>query len=392
MSKTVLFVASVTKKHIIQFHLPYMKWFKEHGYKVHVCAGDDFEPEEARHIPYCDEYYIVPFYRSPFATQNFRSYKELRKLIEENEYELVHCHTPVAAAIARYAFRDARKKHNTKVLYTAHGFHFYKGAPKISRLYYSVEKAMIRYTDGIITINEEDYLAAKKMCRNKKCDAYKISGIGIDLSRVRNSTRTREDIRDEFGIPHDAFLVMSNSEINENKNVECSITAVAANKGVYMLICGTGKSMDKCRDLVKELGCTDRIIFAGYRYDAKELLHGADAFIFPSYREGLGLAAIEAMGAGLPLIVSDNRGTREYAVNGENAIVCECNNTSQFIDAIQLLSSDKELCKKLGRNGYSCADKYGIENSLSEMAEIYGKYVDIPTSETETEVLSGENR
>lgn len=139
------------------------------------------------------------------------------------------------------------------MLYTAHGFHFYKGAPKISRLYYSVEKAMIRYTDGIITINEEDYLAAKKMCRNKKCDAYKISGIGIDLSRVRNSTRTREDIRDEFGIPHDAFLVMSNSEINENKNVECSIAAVAANKGVYMLICGTGKSMDKCRDLVKEL-------------------------------------------------------------------------------------------------------------------------------------------
>ena len=103
----------------------------------------------------------------------------------------MHCHTPVAAAIARYAFRTARKKHNTKVLYTAHGFHFYKGAPKISRLYYSVEKAMIRYTDGIITINEEDYLAAKKMCRNKKCDAYKISGIGIDLSRVRNSTRTR---------------------------------------------------------------------------------------------------------------------------------------------------------------------------------------------------------
>lgn len=91
MSKTVLFVASVTKKHIIQFHLPYMKWFKDHGYKVHVCAGDDFEPEEARYIPYCDEYYIVPFYRSPFATQNFRSYKELRKLIEENEYELVHC-------------------------------------------------------------------------------------------------------------------------------------------------------------------------------------------------------------------------------------------------------------------------------------------------------------
>lgn len=113
MSKTVLFVASVTKKHILQFHLPYMKWFKDHGYNVHVCAGDDFEPDEPKEIPYCDKYYIIPFYRSPFATQNFRSYRELRKLIDENEYELVHCHTPVAAAIARYAFRTARNvKHS----------------------------------------------------------------------------------------------------------------------------------------------------------------------------------------------------------------------------------------------------------------------------------------
>ena len=118
MSKTVLFVASVTKKHIIQFHLPYMKWFKDHGYKVHVCAGDDFEPEEARYIPYCDEYYIVPFYRSPFATQNFRSYKELRKLIKKKtSTSLCIATRPVAAAIARYAFRTARKSTTQGALY-----------------------------------------------------------------------------------------------------------------------------------------------------------------------------------------------------------------------------------------------------------------------------------
>ena len=149
--------------------------------------------------------------------------------------------------------------------------------------------------------------------------------------------------------------------------------------------------MDKCRSLVKELGCEDRIIFAGYRYDAKELLHGADAFIFPSRREGLGLAAIEAMAVGLPLIVSDNRGTREYAVNGENAIVCEYNNISQFINAVQLLSSDKELCRKLGENGYRTAEKYSLENALDCMADIYRSYIDIP-ADSKTEVLSGEDK
>ena len=392
MSKTVLFVASVTKKHIIQFHLPYMKWLQEHGYKVHVCAGDDFEPDEPKTVPYCDEYFIVPFYRSPFATRNFRSYRELRKLIAENKYELVHCHTPVAAAIARYALRTARKKQGTKVLYTAHGFHFYEGAPKISKLYYLAEKIMARYTDAIITINREDYQAAEKMCSKHDCEAYEIPGIGVDVKRIADSQRTRESIRDEFGIPNDAFLVMSNSEINENKNVECSIEAVAANKGVYMLICGTGKSMDKCRELVGRLGCEDRIIFAGYRYDAKELLHGADAFIFPSYREGLGLAAIEAMAAGLPLIVSDNRGTREYAVNGVNAIVCESGNASQFADAVKLLSSDVKLCGELGENGRKVAEKYSIESSLAKMAEIYARFIELPGIENETGVLSGEER
>ena len=168
--------------------------------------------------------------------------------------------------------------------------------------------------------------------------------------------------------------------------------AVIVSGTVYMLICGTGKSMDKCRELVGKLGCENRIIFAGYRYDAKELLHGADAFIFPSYREGLGLAAIEAMAAGLPLIVSDNRGTREYAVNGVNAIVCESGNASQFADAVKLLSSDAGLCGELGENGRKVAEKYSIESSLAKMAEIYARFIELPGIENETGVLSGENR
>lgn len=385
MSKQVLFVASVAKKHILQFHIPYLKWFKEHGYTVHVCAGNDFEKGDKVHIPYCDKYHQIPFYRSPFATRNFTSYKELKKLVKDDSYDIIHCHTPVAAAIARMSLRKERKK-GTVMLYTAHGFHFYKGAPKISKLYYLIEKMMVKHTDGLITINEEDYRAAEKFSRNKKCKVYKIHGIGADFSRIKNTERSREEMRKEFGIPKDAFLVMSNSEINENKNIVTSIRAVAANKGVYLLVCGSGKMLEECKAYAKELSTDDRIIFAGYRFDAKELLNCADAFIFPSHREGLGLAAIEAMAAGLPLIVADNRGTREYAVQGENALVCKADDIESFTDAVALLSKDKAMCEKLGENGRKTAEKYELSNAVAEMEDIYNEFIEAEATANETSI------
>lgn len=374
MSKAVLFVASVTKKHILQFHIPYLKWFKEQGYTVHVCAGNDFEPGEEINIPYCDKYFEAPFYRSPFACKNISSYHAVKSLVSENRYEIVHCHTPVAAAVARYAVRKARKK-GTVVLYTAHGFHFYSGAPKVSRLYYLAEKALAKYTDGIITINSEDYDAAKKFCKRASCRVYKIPGIGAQLDKVTDCSRSKEEMRAEFGIPDDAFLVMSNSEINENKNIYTSIKAVAENAGVYLFACGTGKLLDECKVYAERLGTADRIIFPGYRFDAKELLNMADAFIFPSFREGLGMAAIEAMAAGLPLIVSDNRGSREYARQDENAIICKADNIEEFINAVKQLKNDPALCKRLGENGKLTAQKFDLPNAVSEMAKIYAEFI-----------------
>jgi glycosyltransferase EpsD len=387
LSKKVLFVASVAKKHILQFHIPYLKWFKEQGYTVHVCAGNDFEKGDKVYIPYCDKYHRMHFYRSPFATRNFTSYKELKQLVKENHYDIIHCHTPVAAAIARVALRKERKK-GTVMLYTAHGFHFYKGAPKISKLYYFIEKMLAKHTDGLITINEEDYNAAEKFSRRKKCKVYRIHGIGADFSKVKNPSRTREEMREEFGIPLDTFLVMSNSEVNENKNITTSIKAVAANENVYLLVCGSGKLLEECKTLAKELNAEERIKFAGYRFDAKELLNCADAFILSSYREGLPLAPIEAMAAGLPLIVSDNRGTREYAVQGENALICKAEDVEGFTKAIELLSKDKDMCIRLGEKGREISEKYELSNAVAEMAEIYGYCMTEEAGETNAEADS----
>lgn len=379
MPKKVLFVASVVKKHINQFHLTYLKWFKDRGYEVHVCARNDFEDGEKCFIPYCDKYFDIPFSRSPFSLSNLSVYFKLKKIIDSGDYELIHCHTPVAAVITRLAAVGFRRK-GKKVIYTAHGFHFFKGAPATSRLYYLVEKFMAPFTDALITINQEDYEAAQKFCRKCSCKSYLVHGVGVDTVRIKNTTVDRSAVREKLGIPDDAFVIMTTVEINRNKNISTALRAFqkVRKPNMFYLVCGSGDMKDTCTELAESLGISDNVIFAGYRYDVFTLLHIADVFLFPSYREGLGIAAIEAMSAGLPIIASNIRGVTEYAVDGQNSLLFRPDDTDGFAGAIAELESNKELRKRLGEEAEKSVYKFDIRCSVKAMSEIYYEYADIP--------------
>ena len=137
--KKVLFVATVVKLHIMVFHIPYLEWFKKNGYEVHVAARNDYDNKDECIIPFCDRFHDLPFERSPIRKNNLQVYKDLKNIIDTEQYEIIHCHTPMGGAIGRLAARSARKK-GTKVIYTAHGFHFFKGAPLVNWLaYYPAE-------------------------------------------------------------------------------------------------------------------------------------------------------------------------------------------------------------------------------------------------------------
>lgn len=365
-TKKVLFTATVVKTHINVFHLPYLKWFKEHGYEVHVAAKNDFINEPCI-IPNCDKYYDIKFSRFPFSKTNIKAYKQLEKLIQENNYEIIHCHTPVAGVLTRLA---ARKNKNTTVIYTVHGFHFFKGAPLLNWLiYYPVERFCARFTDKLITINKEDYERAKRFKLRKKGKVYYVPGVGIDLEKIQNLKVDINQKKSELGIPGNTSVLLSVGELIKRKNHETVLKALSQikDKDFLYLICGRGVLMEYLQNLTKQLGLESKVKFLGFRKDIVGICKAADLFIFPSYQEGLPVALMEAMAAGLPVIVSNVRGNRDLIAK-ENLF--EPDNINEITSLIEKRLDDMKK-NGLRKETYTNLEQYSLKNVFKQMAEIY---------------------
>lgn len=174
-------------------------------------------------------------------------------------------------------------------------------------------------------------------------------------------------------MPIDSKLILSVGELNKNKNHEVVIRALAEinDASIHYAIAGTGELYDYLENMAKELGILKQVHLLGYRTDIAELYRVADICAFPSIREGLGLAAVEGMASGLPLICADNRGTRDYAINGENAIVCKYNDVHQFAKAIRTMTSDSEMRTKMGLENYTMAKHYDGNIVTAKMKKVY---------------------
>lgn len=307
--KKILFVATVTR-HINAFHIPYLKMFKENGYEVHVASNGE-EPIEC-----CDKHYNLNFARFPMKKQNFKVYKELKKIINENKYEIIHCHTPVGGVLTRLAAKNARSN-GTRVIYTAHGFHFFKGAPiKNWLMFYPIEKYLSKHTDCLITINHEDYELAKK--KFKKCKQIElVHGVGVDENKF-NFEMTKEEkyeLRENLGLKDNDFILIQVGELNKNKNQIMAINAmkdlVKENSKIHLLLVGKGNLEKFYEEKIKKYNLENNVHMLGYRTDVAKLMKISDVLLSLSYREGLPVNVIEGMICGLPIIATNCRGNRD---------------------------------------------------------------------------------
>ncbi|MBE6564444.1 MAG: glycosyltransferase family 4 protein [Ruminococcaceae bacterium] len=366
---TILYVTTVSST-MNAFFKQHIEMLVKDGHRVELACNDDNWPIDSFYNVLNCKFYHIDFSRFPLSLDNMKAYKQLKQVIEKGKYDIVHCHTPNASVITRLVCRKYRKKDGVKVFYTAHGFHFYKGAPlKNWLLYYPIEKICSYFTDKLITINTEDFELAKRKFKAK--EIHYVPGVGVDLSRFENIQIDRVQKRREIGVPENAFLLLSVGELNENKNHQVIIRALAKLKdsNVHYAIAGTGDKKEFLLRLAKELGVTDQIHLLGYRNDVPELNYASDVFCFPSHREGLGLSAIEAMACGLPIVTSNIHGINDYSVDGVTGYKCRPDDVDGFMKAIQIIQSNGK--KHMGDHNKVCSGKYSINRIVEKMKAIY---------------------
>lgn len=377
--KKALMMASVASM-IDLFNMDNIRILKDLGYKVEVACNFEYgsitsqeRVNEFKEELLDDDIKIhhIPVPRNIFAIKDiFISYKMMKNICNTTNYEIVHCHSPIGGVIARLSCRKARKN-GTKIIYTAHGFHFFKGAPlKNWFVYYIAESITANFTDMLITINNEDYENAQKF--NAKNIEY-VPGIGIDVEKIKSIRVDVSEKRSEFGFQEDDFIIFTAGQLSKRKNHEVIIRALAGieNKKVKLLICGLGELEDYLTSLIKQLGLENRVFLAGYRKDVVELLHSVDCFVFPSFQEGLPVALMESMAAGLPIVCSKIRGNVDLIENGMNGYLVEPTDVSGFTESINKIFSDEIIQRRMSNNNLKLVKKYDKSLIKDKMCEIY---------------------
>ncbi len=369
MENKKIMVITTTDNMIWQFLIPHIQDLQAMGNTVEcVCSKTGFWFDELR-----DKYgfvmHDIGFKRNPINITNLKGYKKLKALQKERKFDLIYCQQPVGGLMGRLL----GKKFKIPVIYTAHGFHFFKGCPLKNKLIYKpIEKYLSKYTDILITINEEDFLAAQKM---KAKHVFKINGIGMDTNKIKFENFDKSEFRKSLGLNDDDYVILTVSELNWNKNYTTMLNTIKrlieTNKNVKFVSCGTGEWKDKISNHAKELGIENNCRFLGFRKDVAKIMQISNLFLHASHREGLTLSVMEAMYMGLPCVVSNVRGNRDLIDDGLGGFVVEAEDAPKFAEKINALISNNELAQKFGEYNKNKIQDYTIEKVKVQLREIY---------------------
>lgn len=346
------------------------------GFTVHCAAnpeGDDYTLQEINEYFHNRGVIFHPISFSsskPLDKNNIKAYKAFKKVLKEQDFYAIHIHTPIPGVLCRVAIATKKKKY--KVLYTTHGFYFHAGSSKKTWfLFRNIESIMSLLTDAMITINREDYHNANKMhCRSVNY----INGVGVDTNKYRNVVIQREEYRNQIGLNQQDIALLSVGELSPRKNHQIIIRALQAigNPNLVYVICGkivpTKGTYEELKVLADKLNV--RVLFLGYRIDIPQIAKSCDIGALPSTREGLGLAGIEMMAAGLPLVASNVHGIKDYVINGTTGFTANPYSETDFADAIQKLM-DKRIRQSMEMNCINKAEEFCQEVSHSQRVRIY---------------------
>lgn len=341
----------------------------EKGYTVHYAA--DFTELHHNLKNESITYVHIDFIRNPFNPKNIKAYLQLLRLLKKEKYDFIHCRSPISGILGRICGKQAKIP---KVIYSVHGFHFYKGAPLINRTVFKwAEMWLAHFSDAIVTINHEDYAAAQKFKLRNNGKVFYIPGVGVDTRGIRAAESKRDELLELINGDESSIIAISVGELNKNKNTQVVIEALGRiqNPNIHYVLCGVGDLDKNLLALAQDKKIAKNVHFLGYRSDVKQLLASSDMFIMSSFREGLPRSMMEAMSAGLPCIASEIRGITDLVDEGQGGYLCKPTDIDSYAKHIKTLAADENLRKSMGSYNLEKIKQFDIENVKAEMKKIY---------------------
>lgn len=350
-----------------------MTWFQDQGYEMHAIGNDSLGGkqllEEMGVI--CHD---IDFERSPFSKKSVYALKQLKELFASHYFEVIHVHTPTAAFLTRYAAKSARQG---KVVYTAHGFHFFKGASKKNWLaFYPAEKLAAKWTDALIVMNQEDFISGQKLGFKKNENLFFVNGVGVEITAQLLTTHEKQSLREQLGISEQSVVMSCVAELNHNKNHQFLLKNWKRLKQecpqLELLIIGVGDIEQELKSYVTTEQLAG-IHFLGFRQDVPTLLQVSDIVTLLSHREGLPKSIMEAMEAGLPCVVTNTRGLRDLIRSNDNGFVVNHGDNEALITAVAQLAQSEQLREQMGQRAKQLVEPFLLREVLQAYVTIYKK-------------------
>lgn len=369
----MLFILNIANR-VNSFSYTSMKAAQELEIDYHIAGNWNYACDKERiddEKKYGIHIYQIDFIRAPYHPGNIKAYKQLKKIVLREGFDVIHCNTPIGGVVGRLVGKSCKVP---TIIYQAHGFHFYKGAPLLNwMVYYPIERWLARYTDALITINQEDYERARLFNLKNQGNVYYVPGVGIDIEQYHPKVFDRNAKRRELRILTTDIMIISAGDLIKRKNYKISIEAIAKtqNKRIHYFICGEGPEKGNLQKLALKLGIEDQVHFLGFRKDIKELLWTSDIFLFTTLQEGLPRSLSEAMAIGLPVVASRIRGNVDLICDGEGGFLIEPNDSEGYSQALKQIVESSTIRNKMSQVNLENIKKYDVRVVEQEIRNIY---------------------
>lgn len=372
---TRVLMAATVPVFIRTFLLPLAEYFRGMGWRVDAMARDLSDCERSREA--FDRVWDVGWSRSPLNPANLVDPpRRVRALVERERYDLVHVHTHVAAFVTRFAL--GRRENRPKIVYTAHGFSFYPGGPRLrNAILQGIESVAAHWTDYLVTMNQDDFEAARRFRALSRDRVRYMPGIGVDLDRYNPSavSATQVDrLRAELGLKAEDPVFTMVAEFIHRKRHADAIRALAkmSDERAHLLLAGNGPLVPAMRELASSLGLKNRVHFLGFRDDIPVLMRASRAVLLVSAQEGLPRSVMEALCLEVPVIGTRVRGTMDL-LDPEHGFLVELGDVDGIARALDWTAAHPEKCGQMGREGRRAMRSYDVSNIIAEHEALYAE-------------------